>query len=286
MSLPSLSGHDSNVVRFQPIEKKNLADRCLLVLRGARPVNAYLLEGVAQRTAGWSSCCLLCGGRVGGVLHQRGRAYLHLFLSIRIPEPARREAVRYIERTFTGMRALFGDCWSVEQFQRFSRLEPTRVQTFIAMESSRSSFRPEVRYLCAAAAPRQVPALVPLQVAYEIEEVGAGAGSINRRAVQSVLRRRAARGELSVVFHGGEAVAMAGVNARFEELCQIGSVYVVPSLRGRGYGTSVVSCHLVRLFHRYRRAVLFVNQDNRPAYRLYRKIGFSDTGVLLQAHYG
>jgi predicted GNAT family acetyltransferase len=48
----------------------------------------------------------------------------------------------------------------------------------------------------------------------------------------------------------------------------------------------VVSCHLIRLFHRYRRTVLFVNQENRPAYRLYRRIGFSETGVLLQAHYG
>lgn len=255
------------------------------MLRAALPVNAYLLEGVAERAAGWSSCCFLDGGRVGGVAHLRSRAYLHLFLSTRLSEPARREAVRYIDRSFSGMRALFGDRWSVEQFQRFSRLTPTRVQTFIAMEAVRGTFRPDMRYLCATATPGQISSLVPLQVAYEIEEVGAGSGSINRRAVQAVLRRKAARREISVVFRDGKAVAMAGVNARFEELCQIGSVYVVPSLRGMGYGTSVVSCHLIRLFRRYRRAVLFVNENNRPALRVYRKIGFSDTGVLLQAHY-
>jgi uncharacterized protein len=97
------------------------------------------------------------------------------------------------------------------------------------------------------------------------------------------LMRRISRGEVTVLIRGGAPVACAGVNARFEGACQLGSIYVVPELRGKGLGSEVVSAHVERMFERYDRLVLFVGEKNSPARRVYEKLGFRTTGGLAHA---
>lgn len=256
-----------------------------MVLRGFHPVNAYLLEGVAGALGGSLSYCFEHGGEIAGILHLRGKSFLHLHIERSLTEPALREVAEFIDRTFPRSRALFGDQYSVEKFHLYSRLRPVKLQCFTSMELERSSFTPQIVYLGKIARPAQADALVQLQMAYEVEEVGASPGSLDRKAVKAVLKRRTASEEISVILHGGRPVAMAGVNARFEDLCQIGCVYVEPMFRGKGYGTSVVSFHLMRLLRTNRKVVLFVKYKNAPANRLYRKLGFREDGHLLQAHY-
>jgi predicted GNAT family acetyltransferase len=127
--------------------------------------------------------------------------------------------------------------------------------------------------------------LVPLQIQYEIEEVGADYAQISRQKVKKVLEKKIQLGEITAIFNGREPVALAGVNARFGNTCQIGSVYVLPEYRGRGYGFSVISSHLERLFDRYTHIVLFVEENNNKAQHIYEKIGFQCSGRLLQAYY-
>ena len=78
-------------------------------------------------------------------------------------------------------------------------------------------------------------------------------------------------------------MAFAGVNARFKDVCQIGSVYVLPRYRGKGHGHFIVRSHIERLFKNYSRIVLFVGTENGRALRLYRNVGFNGTGELEQA---
>jgi predicted GNAT family acetyltransferase len=125
--------------------------------------------------------------------------------------------------------------------------------------------------------------LASLQIQYEIEELGAARDAIDMGRTVAGLRARLDRGEVTLAFEGGLLVACAGVNARFENTCQIGSVYVIPPFRNRGYGYSVVSAHVGRMFERYDRLALFVGETNAAARRIYGKLGFLESGGLLFA---
>ena len=135
---------------------------------------------------------------------------------------------------------------------------------------------------CITPSPEMATGILPLLINYEVEELGADMGKINRSQVLVVLRARIKRGELTALVDRGKPVAFAGVNARFKETCQIGSVYVLPRYRGKGYGYFIVRSHIERLFKNYSRIVLFVSTENNRALRLYRNVGFDGTGELEQ----
>ena len=101
--------------------------------------------------------------------------------------------------------------------------------------------------------------------------------------IQAVLAHRIARGEITVLYEGEKPVAIAGINAKYKNVCQIGSVYVLPEKRMKGYGRAIVTAHVARLFGSYGKVVLFVDTKNKAACGLYRHLGFSERGMLAQA---
>ena len=101
-------------------------------------------------------------------------------------------------------------------------------------------------------------------------------------SLSSPKKRRGGGGNKPAIFEADRPIALAGVNAQFEKVCQIGSVYVVSGYRRKGYGYSVVLSHLERMFQRFDRVVLFVELDNQAASHLYKKIGFRPSGKLIQ----
>jgi predicted GNAT family acetyltransferase len=72
---------------------------------------------------------------------------------------------------------------------------------------------------------------------------------------------------------------MAGFNARLPDMVQVGGVYTPPEARGRGYArTAVALCLRAARERGVRRAILFTGEDNIPAIRAYRALGFERIG--------
>jgi len=274
-----------NTIKILKIERKKIRRDCLNFLMEARANDAYLFEGVSQNHTRFHNYCFVHNGRTVGIIHSKSGSSIHLFLRRDMPLSSLRSAVHFIASKFPGPKILFGDVLSIRTFEKFSGEKSVAVKNFITMDIYRPWLCPRLVYSGTIPSPDMASQLLPLQIQYEIEEVGACASDINRGRVLAVLKRKMMRGEISAVFEGTLPVAMAGVNARYENICQIGSVYVVPSCRRKGYGITIVSYHLLQLFKRYERVLLFVNTTNRPAYNLYKKLGFRDTGMLMQASF-
>lgn len=120
--------------------------------------------------------------------------------------------------------------------------------------------------------------LMPLQEAYEREEVLTCIHSFDLAACRASLGRALERQLVYVAEEGGVIVGKAGTNARGFGTDQIGGVYTVPARRGRGVARSLVSALLRELDSVGRGSSLFVKPTNAPARALYLGLGFEDIG--------
>ena len=121
-------------------------------------------------------------------------------------------------------------------------------------------------------------ALVPLQTAYEFEEVLTPIHSFNRAACRASLARALERHLVFVAEEGGVIVGKAATNARGISVDQVGGVYTLPQRRGRGVARALMEELLRAIEGSGRRAVLFVKPENAPARALYRGLGFEEIG--------
>lgn len=74
------------------------------------------------------------------------------------------------------------------------------------------------------------------------------------------------------VYDEGEVIATICIEKADQDLAMISSFYVIPSMRQQGIGT-----RLLRTVHQDygdRRLMLFVNEENKQAVRLYERMGF------------
>ena len=273
-----------NSVKVVRVERKALAQQCLSFLKEAGVCNMYILEGLGVHHPYFHNYCLCVGDQISGVLHTKNNSYLHLFIAPETAPSAVQEMAAFIGKKFPSFEMLFGDEESVSLYFACRGTSPRNTVKFLFMETDTHRFVPRLRFRGKMPTVDDAPQLVPLQIQYEIEEVGAIVSQIDRKKVLKVMQNRIKRGEVSAIFNGKAPVALAGVNARFENCCQIGSVFVLPDYRSKGYGCSVVSYHVARLFKLYDRIVLFVHERNRTAIHIYEVLGFKTTGSLVQAY--
>lgn len=119
----------------------------------------------------------------------------------------------------------------------------------------------------------------PLRLAY-LEEEGLRQDLSDEDFKNSFYRlaeRRVVWGGFSDENH---LVAMAGLNTRAGNIGQVGGVYTVPAVRGRGIAKAVMrgmirDCQAV---HKIDRMVLFTGEKNVSAQRLYEGLGFTRCG--------
>jgi len=127
--------------------------------------------------------------------------------------------------------------------------------------------------------------LVEWRVRFSVEALGATDGPELRRTCRADVLLLHQRGADWVLLHGRIPVSYAVFNAMLPEILQIGGVWTPPSLRGRGYGRSVVAGSLLAARKQgVRRAVLFADPFNLAAQRAYLSLGFQlvgDYGLLL-----
>jgi predicted GNAT family acetyltransferase len=128
------------------------------------------------------------------------------------------------------------------------------------------------------AEPADLEALLPLQEAYEREEVLTCIHSFNASACRASLSHALERQLVYVAQEGGVIVGKACTNARGFGADQIGGVYTLPERRGRGVARSLVSALLYELDAAGRGSSLFVKPTNASARALYLGLGFEDIG--------
>lgn len=81
-------------------------------------------------------------------------------------------------------------------------------------------------------------------------------------------------------FEGERLVAIAGLNAEYGRVGQIGGVYSRPEERRRGFARAVMRALMKDVRHRFERLVLFTGDDNVGAQRLYQSLGFQSGGFF------
>lgn len=128
------------------------------------------------------------------------------------------------------------------------------------------------------ATPADLAALLPLQEAYEREEVLTPIHEFNPAACRASLARALERQLIYAAVEGGVVVGKAGTNARGFRYDQIGGVYTLPARRGRGVAAALMGALLADILSQGRRPTLFVKPSNAPALALYRGLGFEELG--------
>lgn len=127
--------------------------------------------------------------------------------------------------------------------------------------------------------------LLPLQIAYEKEEVVLPGHSIQIQQTKQYLKE-SLNNQLCV--HGryqNTLITKGMTNVRGRTLDQIGGVYTLPEYRNRGLGKRTM-IELIRLIHQQEKdASLFVKNYNIPAISLYTRIGFTRAGNFSIAYF-
>ncbi|MFZ4617755.1 MAG: GNAT family N-acetyltransferase [Rectinemataceae bacterium] len=130
------------------------------------------------------------------------------------------------------------------------------------------------------AGPGDLEALVPLQKAYEIEEVIIPLHVFDAEASRAWLSRMLRTEFIAKALRDGqrgavEILGKAGTNARAFTIDQIGGVFVRPEIRGRGIARGMMDFLIARLGAEGRGTALFVKKGNAAALALYRGLGYA-----------
>lgn len=82
------------------------------------------------------------------------------------------------------------------------------------------------------------------------------------------------------VFKDGRLISYAASPEMLEDLAIVRGVFTAPAERNKGYSTSVCSLLVERLLEEGRQVMLYVSKDNSAAIKVYKKIGFRETGHI------
>jgi predicted GNAT family acetyltransferase len=121
---------------------------------------------------------------------------------------------------------------------------------------------------------QEVEAILPLQTAYEREEVLPQGGSLNAAVCRLNLERILKEERILVAEWGGRIVAKANTSATAFTRAQIGGVFVEPDCRGLGIARRLCAELARNLIMSGWGVSLFVKKQNRNAQRAYRSVGF------------
>jgi GNAT superfamily N-acetyltransferase len=122
--------------------------------------------------------------------------------------------------------------------------------------------------------PRDLTALLPLQIRYELEEVVITRERYNEQVCRQNLKRSLRQQLVLMAELNGKVVAKAGTNARGFTVDQIGGVFTVEDVRNSGVAFRVMEELLRKIFAEKSTVCLFVKKNNLPALALYGKLGF------------
>ena len=129
-------------------------------------------------------------------------------------------------------------------------------------------------------------ALMPLQLAYEAEEVIPPCrmrnSAVTRKNLERILKTEYV---LALRNERGDSIAKANTNALGIRWAQIGGVYTAPDFRRKGYATLLVEALAEKIVASKRFPVLYAKDGNEGAQKAYAALGFTKTGGFTIAYY-
>ena len=179
--------------------------------------------------------------------------------------------------------SIMGPSSEVEWLRQQLPLKPTVGIDYHLMVRNRDSFSGAPRtalpfppgLVVRTAYPRDLGALLPLQIRYELEEVVINKQRYSEQACRQNLKRSLRQQLVLMAELNGEVVAKAGTNARGFSVDQIGGVFTAERVRNSGIAYRVMEELLRRIFAEKAAVCLFVKKNNLPALSLYKKLGFT-----------
>lgn len=129
------------------------------------------------------------------------------------------------------------------------------------------------------ATPADEDLLVEWRIVYAGETMAEPDNAETRRRARALMQQEIPSGNLFVLCHGDQPVAMSGFNAQAAQTVQIGGVFTPAAQRGHGYGRAVVAGSLLLAREQgVQRSVLFTGHDNFAAQRAYESLGYQRSG--------
>ena len=133
---------------------------------------------------------------------------------------------------------------------------------------------------------KDADALMPLQLAYEAEEVlppcRTQNPAVTRKNLERILKTEYV---LALQNSDGAPAAKANTNAVGIRWAQIGGVYTVPDFRRKGCASLLVTTLAEKIVASKRFPVLYARNGNEGAQKAYSAIGFIKTGGFTIAYY-
>lgn len=127
--------------------------------------------------------------------------------------------------------------------------------------------------------------LLPIQKKYMNEEVAPFGKKASDAEVAMGLRQILKNQLCLALYSDDEIVAKANTNAIGVNWIQLGGIYTHPLYRRNGYAWQLISAILRRTSKAGKKAALFVKDINVPAMELYKKLGFTNSGLYTIGYY-
>ncbi len=120
--------------------------------------------------------------------------------------------------------------------------------------------------------------LLPLQAAYEKEEVIFNGREVNLLYTKSTLKKAIEAGQVFAIFSEGKILSKMNISAQGENHILFGGVFTPKEYRRHGFAGSLINFIVNSQGQNGKKSVLFVKTDNLPALRLYASCGFAQFG--------
>lgn len=207
------------------------------------------------------------------------------------PEPARGRSEGLPSALAEGISSTIGPARDVRRFEAAFGLRPLVVVDYNLMSRPVGLGAPrpcakQPGLVIYRARPDDLGRLIPLQEAYEVEEVLTSIHTFDGGASRAGLVRSLRDQVVFWASYGGSAVAKGGTNARAFTLDQLGGIFVAPPFRRRGIGQALVTNLVGSLAAEGRGSVLFVKTMNEAAITLYEGLGFQVLGEYRADYFG
>ena len=116
--------------------------------------------------------------------------------------------------------------------------------------------------------------LLPLEIAYQLEEVVINPANLNKRATRVNLKNKLEVSDIYYIEKDGSILSKAGTSHRGKNYVLVGGVFTNPKNREQGYSTSLMNYLIRSQGQKGYQVALFVNSNNIPAINLYKKLNF------------
>jgi predicted GNAT family acetyltransferase len=230
-------------------------------------------------------------GPILGLLLQT--AFGFIFPVLDSPEaeqaPHLRQLSRRLKRNFFQAKTIMGRARDVRRIEEtVGRPPDTRVEYYImSLESDPPPRKraPPSGYAFRKAQMTDLQSLLPLQAAYEKEEVIVDGRPVNSSVVYHNMRSALEHHLTYIAERDGVPVCKASTNARGIGYDQIGGVYTVPEERNRGIAGELMRYLIEEIRSQGRASTLFVKQHNSAAITMYQDLGFSTRNEFAISYY-